>query len=448
MQYGGSADALERPVHIIIGSAAAATRSGQIAALALVNLVVRVHRRLHVEVASTRLNARSLVPAPDLRAAVIETALAINPVLELTTTELVTDPGPGILVGLGLQPPDQQLYLGWSGGRGAVSTTPITGESMNRESVFGPATAAVLGAAALFRLSHGMPVRPARLNSIDLTVDEAAGTRDHISALDVGTVLLTGAGAVASALVYWVRELGTTCRWDVVDADESELHNTNRCMAMTAADAGWPLGAPSGHPRAKADVAARAIDGVGHREWYDQWITHHRGGRHDLVLPLANGRGVRTLVAQRCEPFLLHATTSSNWTAELHRHQPDRDDCPACRLPDTDRPQLACSSGPTDPDAAGSPDAALPFLSAAAGLLLAAAMIDIPRSAAFQAHTNHWQLDLTLCTPLLRRREHPAKDSCQHVQSYDIRQHARATDPRRWDYVDAPRRVAPAVRDR
>jgi hypothetical protein len=76
----------------------------------------------------------------------------------------------------------------------------------------------------------------------------------------------------------------------------------------------------------------------------------HSGG-------LANGRDVRTLVAQRGEPLLLHATTSPNWTAELHRHRPERDDCPRCRIPEDAVTDFDCSTGPETPEEPTSPKA-------------------------------------------------------------------------------------------
>ena len=147
---------------------------------------------------------------------------------------------------------------------------------------------------------------------------------------------------------------------------------------MTAAHAGWPDGEPRGTSLAKAVAAAQAIEAGHHTQWYDQWQPDH-DVRYDLVLPLANDRGVRALMTQRGEPLLLHATTSANWTAELHRHSPDRDDCPACRIPDTAQPKMACANGPAIPEQPSSPDAALPFLSAGAGLLLAAALADLTK---------------------------------------------------------------------
>src|ERR1051326_3833240 len=100
-QYGGQDEALERPIHLIVGTDVAATRGGQIAALAVVNLLARVHRRLVADVPAVALRARSLVPAGDLQTAVTRTALAINPVLDLAFGS-----GTPIRIGLGQDLPE------------------------------------------------------------------------------------------------------------------------------------------------------------------------------------------------------------------------------------------------------------------------------------------------------------------------------------------------------
>jgi len=431
-QYGGHDDALERPIHLIVSPDVTATRPGQIATLALVNLIARAHRRLVTEIPDAPLQARSLVPASDLQTAATRTALAINPVLDMTDGA-----GTPIRIGLGQQVPNGlELYLGWLGGRGTASITPFTADELDPESVFGAATAAVLGAAAVFRLAHDQPIRTTRFNPIELAADHDAGARDHRTPIDVGDVLAVGAGAVTAALVYWLRELGISHgMWDFLDHDEAELHNTNRCMTMTAAQAGWPNGEPAIAAANKAVTVARAIGGRSHPVWYDQWSPHQQA-RHDLVLPLANERGVRRLIAQRGEPLLLHATTSPNWTAELHRHLPDRDDCIDCRLPDNTTPQMRCSTGPVDVTNSKSPDAALPFLSAAAGLMLAAALAALPNGPAMTGRMNHWQLDLTLSTPLLRHHQHQQLQACREQPSAALRRLISESEPRRWDYLD------------
>ncbi len=265
-----------------------------------------------------------------------------------------------------------------------------------------------------------------------LTADEDAGTRDHSGPLDVGSVLVLGAGAVASALAYWARELETGDEpWDFVDGDLSLLHNTNRCLTMTAQDTSWAGVTPT----SKAEAIARAVGGRPHVQWYDEWLPEHQA-RHDVVLCLANERGVRPFVAGRGEPLLLHATTSANWTAELHRHLADRDDCPACRLPDTRTATPMCATGPVEPTKPDSPDAALPFLSAAAGLLLAAALANLADGHIEQGMFNHWQWDLTFPEPLIQANSWPPSSACRHVQPPAIRSIIQSQDPRRWDVLD------------
>lgn len=435
-QYGGTDEALERPVLIAVGPDVAGTRAGQIATLALVNMAARVHRRVGLDLSPAPLIARTLVPAIDFQDAAIQTALAINPVLDLYLGPLIQDHSFAASIGLGINVPlDLGMYLDWSGGLGVLATSPMPSPWLDPGSLFGAATAAVLGSAGLFRQVHGQPIRATLFNPVTLTFGKSEDTDDRVGPIDVGDVLVIGAGAVATALLYWAREIGIHGQWDVVDGDWSELSNTNRCLTMTAAHAGWPDGEPRGTSLAKAVAAAQAIEVGHHTQWYDQWQPDH-DVRYDLVLPLANDRGVRALMAQRGEPLLLHATTSANWTAELHRHSPDRDDCPACRIPDTAQPKMACANGPAIPEQPSSPDAALPFLSAGAGLLLAAALADLNQAPALETRFNHWQLDMTLSGYPLRSLQHPRRRACTHTQPPNIRRVYQSTDPRRWDYLD------------
>ena len=70
---------------------------------------------------------------------------------------------------LGAQVPGElDLYLDWHDGLGVLATAPVPAAALDPQSVFGAATAAVLGTAALFRLVHGQKVRPTRFNPIEL----------------------------------------------------------------------------------------------------------------------------------------------------------------------------------------------------------------------------------------------------------------------------------------
>lgn len=434
-QLGGQANALSRPVHLIVGQDAAATRAGQVAVIAAANMLARVHRELHFAVPAVPALARGLAQADDLPALVRETALAINPFLMLTVTDTAPAAGnaAGISAAIGLEVPGGlDLYAGWAGGRGEISDRPSPATQAS-DGLIGTATASCLLAAGIFRACHGSPAASGRINLTERSAGAAAGTTTVTGPIDVGNTLVVGAGAVAQALLYWTREIGVTRSWTVADGDACKIHNTNRCLGMTASHAGWPQGRPGGPEALKADVAAALIGAKPFPRWYDQWADSEVS-RPDLVLPLANERAVRSLIAGRGEPILLHATTSPNWSAQLHRHLADRDDCPACRLPSGSEPAFTCATGPASPERPDSSDAALPFVSAMAGLQLAVALLQLPGPGPLlEDPANHWQLDLTLPTePWLNSRHTPGP--CVHVLSPATRARIHAAQPRRWDH--------------
>src|SRR5204863_4389696 len=163
---------------IVIGSDVAATRAGQICALALANMTARVHRRVGVVVPPAPLLARSLVPAADFPSALVATMRAINPVLDLDIGGALEAEAYTVSVGIGAAvPPGLTAYVGWQGGRGELSDDPIVGSEDRPDAMFGPATAAVLAAAALFRLAYGQPVEPLRFNPVELSAGAGAGVR-------------------------------------------------------------------------------------------------------------------------------------------------------------------------------------------------------------------------------------------------------------------------------
>lgn len=439
MQYGAATDALSRPVIVVVGWDVADTRPGQVAALALVNMISRSHRTLTVITKPAPLQAHAIVAGSTLSEAMSSTAYAINPFIEFTVTSHITAVklAGAITIGLGVNAPASlDAYLGWQGGRADIGLTPLAGGG-ERGDVLGAATAACLGASALFHLTHGRAVEAVALNLVEREAGRSVSTRTLTGPVDVGDVLAIGAGAVTHGLLYWLAELDVVGEWDVIDGDDAELHNTNRCMGMTAADAGWTAGSPGGTVANKARIAARLIGARAHAQWYADWIAGDSAqSRHDLVLVLANEGGVRPAVASRGEALLLHATTSPNWSAELHRHRADVDDCPACRIPDTGASAaFRCSTGPAAPTQE-SGDAALPFLSAAAGLMLAIALLELPsRDVLLTGRINHWRICFEQRI-YLQHSIHPIGD-CPHVLPATVRFDVRRTDPRRWDHLDS-----------
>ncbi|MFN8630060.1 MAG: hypothetical protein U0838_06950 [Chloroflexota bacterium] len=404
---------VEAPVAIAIGPAAAETRAGQIAVLAAVNIAARLHRNLILDVPRVPLVARSLVPARSLDEAAEATVRAIDPYGQLATRR-VTAAGLGLAIACDIELP---VHVGWSGLAASVGTTPQQADASER-SVLGAALAACIGTAALVRAVTGGQI-PNQTASLTDFSDQPGGACVQMP-VDVGDVLVVGAGAVASALLYWLRELGVSGRWVIVDRDDLLLLNTNRAIGSLVEQTEWYGRTPS----PKAIASATLIGAEPRVAWYDEWLGAESGFVPSLVLPLANDRNVRQLVGYRGEPLLVHATTSRNWTAELHRHVAGVDECIACRFPGSETAAFACSTAPLPGPASRSTDAALPFLSAAAGLLLARALMLHMQGRLVELDRNFIRLGLGAGQPGLgrfARQFAPARTGCAHVASPDIR---------------------------
>lgn len=434
LQYGATEAALDRPVSLSIQAELAGTPSGRVALLALVDMLFRVHRNIRLDLPQTNTTIGDRIEELAFAA-----AAAIDPFQDPRR-----DPIDGELrVHLTLTPEssDADVVGAWSGGRGEVhihGARPGGAGSAphgHDGDLLGAATAACLVAAATFTLVHDGDPSPAAMNLLTRTSGADATEDTAVGPIDVGDVDVIGGGAVGHALTYWANVFGVAGHWEVIDGDDAEIHNTNRCMGMTVVDAGWPDGVASGQPSKKAASAARNSEAIPRPIWYHDLPIGRP--RPDLVLALANEHGIRETVAQSGEPLLLHATTSPNWTAELHRHVAGRDDCPACRIPSQSQATFLCSEGRANPSDQDSGDAALPFLSATAGLMLCTALLDLPLDRRLLGgRTNHWLVHLELpAGPHLQTAIHRS-DACRHHLAPGVRRAIQAENPRRWDDAD------------
>lgn len=411
VEYGAVVDGLEAPVAVVVGMDASCSVAGQMASLALVNMLARVHRHLVLHVPAAKLVTRLLVAGTTtLDDACLKTAHAINPFCRLEDGKT---PPTAISIGLGLDVPGGLTwYIGADRFCASLSRTGV-GFADSDSSRWGACLAACLGAAAVFRSAQGLRAQPCTLSLWNLAEGgEVMAGPEGVPRVDVGTAAMVGAGAVGSALAYWLGVLGLEGDWSTIDRDHCELHNTNRSLGMLVADTDW-----DGQVAAsKARVAARLIRARPFEGWYEEWLEAERTTRPDLVLPLANGPGLRAHVGQRGDTVILHATTSRSWTGELHRHIAGRDDCIACRLPETAAPKFICSTAPLSSGENGpSGDAALPFLSGSAGLLLAAGLLHLQLGTLVEWRHNHWRLHMELGSRVLQRSIWACQDGCARV---------------------------------
>lgn len=431
----GLADPFEEPVAIVVAPSVAESDAGQVAVLGLANMAARIHRRLRLVVPDAALLVPSMVGATSLVEEVTTLVHEIDPYNELHASDSLTGFDlPEIALGVG---PVDGVRLCVSADRYAVSIDrDVAPMGQDPSTIIGAAGAACVGAAALTRMSIGRTVNPRRVSFWAMTEGQVEpGPGERVSALDLGDVAVIGAGAVASGLAYWTRYVGIVGDWVFVDGDVVKLHNTNRGLGLLAADAGWAGGEPGGDIAMKAVVTADLLRVRNYPGWYDDWLVEERG-HPDLLLPLANGPGLRSATGQRGEPLLLHATTSRMWTGELHRHLAEDDGCISCRFPDAPMPNFECSTSPL-PDTAGPSDAALPFLSGSGGLLLLVGLIHLANGRLPDFDRNQWQMHLDLGDRrTLSSRRWSCSETCGVRRNLPRELRRRLPRGTRWAHLD------------
>lgn len=428
-EYLGQPIGHSTAVHVAIDAAAAANAAGQLTLLALANQLARTSRHITFAVPDPRVVvlARTPFPGSTLGAVLLATVRAIDPCGEFVLGDRPA--GPCVSIGLGSEVgPEFDWYLGADHAIASLSRRP-TGFSAVAGTMRGAALASCLGAAAVLREQLGLGVAP-RVVSAWNYLEGAAAARGPASleVLDIGSTLMVGAGAVGAALGYWLHAFGVSGdEWAVVDEDVVKLHNTNRGLAFTAAQAGWP----DGEEQRKAAIVAALIPGsTPHARWYHD-CPELRSRRFDVVLALANDHGARLQLTNKHAPIALQATTGEDWLSQLHRHVLGRDGCVWCRTGTVVSPRYGCSTAEVAHRDGSKTDAALPCLSAASGLLLASALQRLATGELTDGAANCWSWDFGSEARMASRPSvRSCREGCALVPNQRLR--AQLTAGRRW----------------
>jgi hypothetical protein len=429
-EYLGSGFVPRKTVAIHVGTAAGCSAVGQHLALSMTNLLARVHRRIQfsVSVDPCTFATKTFGTSTTLSDALVDLARSIDPCGVFT---LGSDPG-DINIGVA---PDGLVKCDWYVGADrslahlAREKVPVGSEV---GSMRGAALAACLGASAALKAEVGLPIVPRTLSAWNYAEgDEADAGPASLDSIDVGRVLMVGAGAVSSALTYWLWQWGVRGEWTILDADIVKLHNTNRGMLFLPKHAAWPAGVPE----RKSGLLARFLpSSESVPAWYDE-APGILERQFDVVLLLANDRNVRHFVSHRNAAVTLQATTGRNWLSQLHRHVAGRDDCPSCRLDDVKEPLFSCSTGPTVPGAPGEGnDAALPFLSAASGLMLATLLQRLQAGVLIETTRNNWRWDFLSEHQMASGGRSRCTRGCRNWYARPVRSHINAGT--RWAHLD------------
>src|SRR5205807_922753 len=133
---------------VVVGADAAASPNGQLTVLALVNMLARLHRHLHMRIPPVPLLSPSLVRADRLDDAAFCLARTIDPFIRLDTA-IVADS-----VTVGADVPGGCWYTGVEGQVAVIDHRPLRFCVNDRPSL-GAALAACLAAANLLRQVQG-----------------------------------------------------------------------------------------------------------------------------------------------------------------------------------------------------------------------------------------------------------------------------------------------------
>jgi hypothetical protein len=255
---------------------------------------------------------------------------------------------------------------------------PIRLPSIADPNCLGAVAAACLGVAQIFKVAVEAPAeRSFREGIFDLfglnwADNERATSFRWPSDLNVGHILMVGAGSVGSSAAYCMRLARLAGRITIVDKDDVKIENFNRSPIFGRRTFGL----------LKSEAVAQFLRGSPLSPeplqlWWNDLIEqrNRESFDFDVWLPLANEFNVRSSMQNNVPPIMIHASTSSNWGVNHGRHVPGRDDCLVDRFRDeVSADDLTCATGQVTIQGTAA-DAALPFSSMFAGLLIASDLV-------------------------------------------------------------------------
>ena len=186
------------------------------------------------------------------------------------------------------------------------------------EGIIGSLYAACMGAAqVLLHVLNRMgasyrPMKPYTFSVLDLRVDGVE--EDALGRLWVPETHLVGVGAVGSALVYALSHFGDIGGLlHLIDNDQVDDSNLNRYVLMRRRDIG----------RWKVDVASEALSGTGiranpYRDAYSQYVDEYEGEVGLLLTPVDSEEGRRALAKTLPKRIINAATGGTTVTLSTH----------------------------------------------------------------------------------------------------------------------------------
>jgi hypothetical protein len=372
--YAGRVLDPTRTIAIAVDAAYLSTYAGQCALLVFANLVGRMTRNVVLSFDNAPMHPRLSYFGTRLQDCVVNQLAAADPGghyparLERPSDYVVRlGPGAGDLAAIG---------CGWLAYAGPA--VPHF-SSADGENPFGAIFAAIMAGAKLFTDAFPTAPRAQWVNTFDWRLENRAP--EYSSAPpDVGRLMTVGLGSVGSAALYFLALAGAQFDADLIDFDVVKDINLDRSPIFTFEDAVRNALKVASVERFLRRAGYRNIRSDGSALHASPLWADRRIGEPDILVSAANEKDVRRFIEVAFPPLQIYATTGRNWQVSLIRHIPIFESCSRCLFLREMAPgQLQCSSGAITAVAEREErvDVALPFLSFAAGFMIAAEMFKL-----------------------------------------------------------------------
>lgn len=376
-RYGASPLDSAQPIAITASPEYLATYDGQVAALVACNLLGRLSPSVHIAFADRLLHCNLPWTGRSLVEQARSAMFAANPF--------------GVYSVRNLRASDHRFHLGPTGADALVHGTgwnayigssPSPLAATEAATGIGAALAVILGAAHLFRTRFGSMSDGYACNAWNWT-NELSSSSHAIAGTPLGHVMTVGLGSVGSAANYFLALATRNFSATLVDHDRVGVHNITRSPIFTNVHAEVELPKVQAVEAFLTEVGVATVATDSKALHLSSLWNSRPSGTPDVVISAANEFNVRYHIEMGFPPIQLYATTGRNGQVTLMRHRPGDRCCSLCLFPpETAQAQMRCATAPTAPAAvaaeAGQPvDAALPFLSFAAGLMTAAEILKL-----------------------------------------------------------------------
>lgn len=373
MRYAGRVLQFDRRIALTAEADFIRTAAGQAAMMTAANLVGRM--------------CRNVVLAFDDAPMAPQLGRGVGSLLEYCVAGMVAADPFGVFSAGALAPEDYVIHLGPGGHSWVVHGSdwdayvgpgPSPLGAPTTSNPFGASFAAVLAVSKVFAEWYPEVVGPTTVNLLSNTDGSAPSAMYPGPGQDLGRIWLIGAGSVGSAAAFFLSLSGARFGLTTFDMDIVKAENLDRSPLFTFDD--------REENKAVAltrHLTALGLDAVAEPYALDEspvWLAR-QAGTPDVLVSAANERNVRYLIESQFPALQIYATTGREWQATMLRHIPPQDPCSCCVF-GTPPPVTECAKGTVEvPGEEKTVDAALPFLSFAAGLMAAAELLKLPLAA-------------------------------------------------------------------